>query len=96
MTSSVETAEYTNESRAATSGRLARSASRPDPLVPCGSIHIAPTPVPAPAPATTAARRFLATVLFVDMVDSTRRAVELGDSGWLDLQEAHEAMLRPR
>lgn len=38
--------------------------------------------------------RFAATVLFVDMVDSTRRAVELGDSEWVDLQAEHDAMLR--
>jgi class 3 adenylate cyclase len=38
--------------------------------------------------------RFAATVLFVDMVDSTRRAVELGDSEWVDLQTEHDAMLR--
>ena len=38
--------------------------------------------------------RFAATVLFVDMVDSTRRAVELGDSEWVDLQAHHDAMLR--
>jgi len=92
--SSSETGEYANESRPSTSGGPLRSASRPDPLVLRRSIHLAPAPVPAPAPVTTAARRFLATVLFVDMVDSTRRAVELGDSRWLDLQEAHEAMLR--
>jgi len=93
-TSSSETAEYTNERRPSTSGGLVRSAVRPDPLVLRRSIHLAPASVPAPAPVTTAARRFLATVLFIDMVDSTSRAVELGDSRWLDLQEAHEAMLR--
>src|SRR5689334_11913657 len=38
--------------------------------------------------------RFAATVLFVDMVDSTRRAVELGDSEWVDFQAEHDAMLR--
>ncbi|HXJ32536.1 MAG TPA: adenylate/guanylate cyclase domain-containing protein [Candidatus Eisenbacteria bacterium] len=45
-----------------------------------------------PSPSVT--RRFLITVLFVDVVDSTRRAVELGDSEWLALQEEHEAMVR--
>jgi class 3 adenylate cyclase len=47
-----------------------------------------------PRPSASVARRFLTTVLFVDVVDSTRRAVELGDSDWLVLQEAHEAMIR--
>jgi len=47
-----------------------------------------------PRPSASVARRFLTTVLFIDVVDSTRRAVELGDSDWLVLQEAHEAMIR--
>jgi len=47
-----------------------------------------------PRPSASVARRFLTTVLFVDVVDSTRRAVELGDTDWLVLQEAHEAMVR--
>jgi pimeloyl-ACP methyl ester carboxylesterase len=34
--------------------------------------------------------RVLATVLFTDIVDSTRRAVELGDARWRALLEAHE------
>ena len=38
--------------------------------------------------------RISTTVLFVDIVESTRRAVELGDSQWLDLLGAHENMLR--
>ena len=37
--------------------------------------------------------RVLATVLFTDMVDSTRRAAELGDSRWADLLASHHAML---
>jgi class 3 adenylate cyclase len=45
-------------------------------------------------PSPSVARRFLTTVLFVDVVDSTRRAVELGDSEWLALQDTHEAMVR--
>jgi class 3 adenylate cyclase len=48
----------------------------------------------SPRPSASVARRFLTTVLFVDVVDSTRRAMELGDSDWLVLQEAHEAMIR--
>jgi class 3 adenylate cyclase/pimeloyl-ACP methyl ester carboxylesterase len=34
--------------------------------------------------------RVLATVLFTDIVDSTRRAVELGDRRWRDLLEQHD------
>jgi class 3 adenylate cyclase len=48
----------------------------------------------SPRPSASVARRFLTTVLFVDAVDSTRRAVQLGDTDWLVLQEAHEAMMR--
>jgi class 3 adenylate cyclase len=47
---------------------------------------------PRVSPSVT--RRFLVTVLFVDVVDSTRRAVELGDTEWLSLQEAHETMVQ--
>jgi len=38
--------------------------------------------------------RVLATVLFTDIVGSTERAAELGDSGWRDLLERHEALVR--
>lgn len=34
------------------------------------------------------------TVLFTDIVDSTRRAVELGDEGWHALLESHDAIAR--
>ena len=37
---------------------------------------------------------FLATVLFTDIVDSTRRQAELGDVGWKDLVERHHAIVR--
>ncbi|MBE3066738.1 MAG: adenylate/guanylate cyclase domain-containing protein [Chloroflexi bacterium] len=37
--------------------------------------------------------RVLATVLFTDIVDSTRRAAEMGDHHWRDLLGAHNAML---
>jgi len=37
--------------------------------------------------------RLLATVLFTDMVDSTKRAAELGDSRWADLLASHHSML---
>jgi pimeloyl-ACP methyl ester carboxylesterase len=36
----------------------------------------------------------LATVLFTDIVDSTRRQAELGDIGWKDLVERHHAIVR--
>jgi class 3 adenylate cyclase len=38
--------------------------------------------------------RVLATVLFTDIVDSTRRAAELGDSSWRELRERHDALVR--
>ena len=40
--------------------------------------------------------RVLATVLFTDIVDSTRRAADLGDRGWRDLVESHDAAMRAR
>ena len=39
-------------------------------------------------------RRFLATVLFTDIVGSTQRAAELGDRAWRDLVEKHHAVVR--
>ncbi len=38
--------------------------------------------------------RMLATVLFTDIVGSTRRAVELGDARWRELLDRHDAMMR--
>lgn len=38
--------------------------------------------------------RVLTTILFTDIVDSTRRAAELGDAGWRELIERHEAAVR--
>jgi class 3 adenylate cyclase len=38
--------------------------------------------------------RMLATVLFTDIIDSTTKAIELGDRGWRDLLERHHAMVR--
>ena len=38
--------------------------------------------------------RMLATVMFTDIVDSTRRAAELGDRGWRFLLERHDALFR--
>jgi class 3 adenylate cyclase len=40
------------------------------------------------------ADRVLATVLFTDIVDSTRHAAELGDSAWRQLRERHDALVR--
>ena len=37
--------------------------------------------------------RVLATVLFTDIVDSTKRAAEMGDNRWRDLLGSHHAML---
>jgi class 3 adenylate cyclase/pimeloyl-ACP methyl ester carboxylesterase len=44
--------------------------------------------------AEVAEDRVLATVLFTDIVDSTRRAVELGDRDWHALLDAHDAVVR--
>jgi YVTN family beta-propeller protein len=41
-----------------------------------------------------ATRRFLATVLFTDIVGSTSRAAELGDRAWRDVLERHNAVVR--
>lgn len=38
--------------------------------------------------------RILATVLFTDIVESTRRASQLGDRRWRDLLEAHDINVR--
>jgi class 3 adenylate cyclase len=46
---------------------------------------------PGPAP-----ERVLATVLFTDIVDSTRLAGELGDRRWRDLLEQHHKVVRGR
>jgi pimeloyl-ACP methyl ester carboxylesterase len=40
--------------------------------------------------------RVLATVLFTDIVDSTKRATELGDTAWRELRERHDALVRAR
>jgi class 3 adenylate cyclase len=46
---------------------------------------------PSPAP-----ERVLATVLFTDIVDSTRLATELGDRRWRDLLGEHQKVVRAR
>jgi class 3 adenylate cyclase len=38
--------------------------------------------------------RMLATVMFTDIVDSTSRAVELGDRRWRELVERHDELIR--
>jgi class 3 adenylate cyclase len=38
--------------------------------------------------------RFLATVLFTDIVNGTVKAAELGDAGWRSLIESHHAVVR--
>jgi class 3 adenylate cyclase len=38
--------------------------------------------------------RWLTTVLFIDIVDSTRQAARLGDTRWLDIETAYEAGAR--
>jgi class 3 adenylate cyclase len=38
--------------------------------------------------------RVLATILFTDIVDSTKRLVELGDRGWKDLLTQHHSLVR--
>jgi pimeloyl-ACP methyl ester carboxylesterase len=45
-------------------------------------------------PARPRSDRVLATALFVDIVESTDRAVELGDRAWRDLLESHQALFR--
>jgi class 3 adenylate cyclase len=49
--------------------------------------------VDRPTPATD---RILASVLFTDIVDSTRRAAELGDATWKDLLAQHDEIERDR
>ncbi len=45
-------------------------------------------------PEEVADDRVLATVLFTDIVDSTRRAAEIGDRDWHALLDAHDAVVR--
>ena len=44
--------------------------------------------------AAVADDRVLATVLFTDIVDSTRRAAEMGDRNWRALLDAHDTVVR--
>jgi class 3 adenylate cyclase len=43
---------------------------------------------------TTTHNRALRTVLFTDIVDSTQKAAELGDSNWHDVLDRHDALVR--
>jgi class 3 adenylate cyclase len=43
---------------------------------------------------TPTSDRVLATILFTDIVDSTRRAAEVGDDRWRDLLERHHGVVR--
>jgi class 3 adenylate cyclase/tetratricopeptide (TPR) repeat protein len=43
---------------------------------------------------TVDSERFLATVLFTDIVGSTERAAEMGDRRWRDVLESHHALIR--
>lgn len=45
-------------------------------------------------PATSAFDRMLVTILFTDIVDSTRRTTALGDRAWQDRLDAHDDMVR--
>jgi class 3 adenylate cyclase len=60
-----------------------------DPADPGREIETFLTGVRVPEPS----ERLLATVLFTDIVSSTERAAELGDSGWRALLERHDAIV---
>ena len=47
-------------------------------------------------PAQHSAQRVLATVLFTDIVDSTKRASEVGDRAWREMLDRHNAIVRDR
>src|SRR5204862_7532602 len=47
--------------------------------------------LPGVAGAAPSRRRWFTTVMFIDIVDSTRRVARLGDARWLDVAEASEA-----
>lgn len=49
--------------------------------------------ITAPEPKS---RRVLLTVLFTDIVDSTRKAAEMGDGPWRELLGKHDALIRNR
>ena len=49
-------------------------------------------PAGAPSGRDHASERILTTVLFTDIVDSTRHAAELGDRKWLQVLERHDEL----
>jgi class 3 adenylate cyclase len=49
-----------------------------------------------PAPVAQPAHRFLATVLFTDLVDSTEKAAALGDRAWRALLDQHDTIAAER
>lgn len=73
--------------------RLIRLRSVPRSPSAAASVADMPAPPRVPLPLPSVARRFLATVMFVDIVDSTAQAVALGDSRWLKIAYAHEAIV---
>ena len=58
-----------------------------------GAILSRDSRVPHGHQAEVADDRVLATVLFTDIVDSTRRAAEIGDRDWHALLDAHDAVV---
>jgi class 3 adenylate cyclase len=46
------------------------------------------------APSELAPERIVAAVLFTDLVDSTRRAVDVGDEHWRDLLDVHDQVVQ--
>jgi len=63
-------------------------------LLALASSETAPTQAPAPNELASEPDRVLATVLFTDIVGSTERLAELGDSGWRELLARHHAAVR--
>lgn len=45
-------------------------------------------------PTTTPTQRLLSTILFTDIVDSTKRASQLGDKAWRQIIERHDAIVK--
>src|SRR3954453_14578043 len=61
-----------------------------------GAVAARPQPRPEaePAPAPPAGGRALRTLVFTDIVGSTGHVARLGDSGWRDLLQRHDELLR--
>ena len=60
----------------------------------CGAVWRRGRAIEALRELSPEADRVLATVLFTDIVESTRKATELGDHDWRELLEAHHAVVR--